>query len=401
MAVAMAAPRIPSLVRFAVLGVARERTRSLLAVLGVAVAVAVLLALDGLNRGYRAALDEDIERLGFHVLVTAKGCPYETATLFLRGGRIPMYIDASLARDVAADPAVAALTPLFLQAVTDEETGRHQVYMGIEDAFFSMRPWLTLQRGRVFGEGERLAEAVVGYSVAEVLALELGDELPIPGSDRRARVVGVLDRTGTQDDGTVFLPLDYAQLVFDKQHSFTGLGVRLEDLTRLDGFIERVYELPGVQPITLAQVRGTVLDLVESARHYVRAVALVALVIAFGGIVNTMLLSVVQRTREFGVMRAMGASREDVFELVAAETVVLSLGGALLGVLLALAGRGLLEAWVRGVLPFAPRGPLLRIEPGVALGVLGAAAALGLVAALWPAWRACAVTPQRALRGLR
>ena len=65
-----------------------HRVRSLLTVIGIAVAVAILIGILGFYAGYTDSLDESIAQMGFHVLVTAKGCPYEAATLILRGGQI-------------------------------------------------------------------------------------------------------------------------------------------------------------------------------------------------------------------------------------------------------------------------------------------------------------------------
>lgn len=384
--------------RVALADVRYQRARSILAVTGVGLAVATLVGLWGLNAGYQQALQSGIDKLGFHVLVTAKGCPYEAATVFLRGGIIPMYIDHEKQREVERDPAVDALTPLFLGPVIDKETGRSRLFMGIDKTYVSMKN-LRYQRGKWFS-GKLVSEAIVGYTVAEYMDLKLGDPVPIPGKGRVLKLVGVLDRTGTQDDGTVFLPLGLAQQVFDKKDKLTGLGVRLKDPSLVPDFVARVYEIPSLQPITMSQVTTTIIKLIESARAFVAAVAAVALLLAVILVMNVMLMSVMERISEFGVMRAMGASRSDLFLLVATEAMLACSFGGLLGVGIALAGQFGVETLARRHLAFAPWGDLIAISPFMVLEALACSVTVGLLASLYPALRAASLRPVQAIRRL-
>src|SRR5512136_3135194 len=84
----------------------RKKTRSLLTLFGIAMAAWVLVSLFGFNRGYEASLNKDIDNLGFQMLVVAKGCPYEAATLMLKGGTGLKYMNESLVRDITKEPEV-------------------------------------------------------------------------------------------------------------------------------------------------------------------------------------------------------------------------------------------------------------------------------------------------------
>jgi len=86
---------IPGYVRLATSGLRRRPLRTALAVLGVALSTGLLLGTLSLHAGYVRSLDSTIDRMGYQVLVTAKGCPYEAASLVMRGGNVPMYIDES------------------------------------------------------------------------------------------------------------------------------------------------------------------------------------------------------------------------------------------------------------------------------------------------------------------
>src|SRR5437016_1007403 len=88
----------------------RRPTRTVLTILGVALAVAVAVSLSGFNLGYRRAIDESIQKLGFQVMIMAKGCPYEAATMMLKGGTGLLYLPGKTYETVKQDPEIEAIT---------------------------------------------------------------------------------------------------------------------------------------------------------------------------------------------------------------------------------------------------------------------------------------------------
>ncbi len=369
----------------------RHRTRSALTVSGVALSVCMLVSLLGLGNGYRTSLIRSIDRLGYHVLVTSKGCPYEAATLLMQGGVIPMYMDEAIHREILRDTDVATATRLFLGTLSGDREG-FSLMMGIEASFLEMKPWLTFQRGGWFKDGTT-DEVILGYGVAAYYRKNIGDDFPLKGLGQTFRVRGVFDRSGTQDDGTIFVPLGVAQRLFDKKEKLTGIGVKLKDLSRIDGFSERVFEMPSVQVITMAQVQRTLLDLLGTARFFIGTVAIVAVAIAVLGVMNTMLIAVFERTREIGVMRAVGASQWDIFALICAEALMICALGGIAGGGIAILGSQLASEAVRAILPFAPAGILVQIDGILLIGGLVMALGMGILAGAIPGWRASRLHP--------
>ena len=369
----------------------RHRTRSALTVSGVALSVCMLVSLLGLGNGYRTSLIRSIDRLGYHVLVTSKGCPYEAATLLMQGGVIPMYMDEAIHREILRDTDVATATRLFLGTLSGDREG-FSLMMGIEASFLEMKPWLTFQRGGWFKDGTT-DEVILGYGVAAYYRKNIGDDFPLKGLGQTFRVRGVFDRSGTQDDGTIFVPLGVAQRLFDKKEKLTGIGVKLKDLSRIDGFSERVFEMPSVQVITMAQVQRTLLDLLGTARFFIGTVAIVAVAIAVLGVMNTMLIAVFERTREIGVMRAVGASQWDIFALICAEALMICALGGIAGGGIAILGSQLASEAVRAILPFAPAGILVQIDGILLIGGLVMAVGMGILAGAIPGWRASRLHP--------
>ena len=136
---------------------------------------------------------------------------------------------------------------------------------------------------------------------------QIGDKIFVPGRNEVLTVAGIFERTGTQDDGIIFLPLNTAQKIFEVPGKLTGIGIKLKDMGQLSKFEEDLYNEPGIQIISLAQVKGTILNLVSSAKAMTNSVAMIAVIIAVIGVVNTILMSVFERTSEIGVMKAIGA----------------------------------------------------------------------------------------------
>lgn len=380
---------------------ARKKIRTVLTIGGVAIAIAVLVSLWGFDTGYTRSLEKNIDKMGYQLLVTAKGCPYEAATLMLQGGGGLRYMDEAVYKRIISDPRIDKITPQLVSTAYDKERqggrGGIALYMGIEDSYISLKPWSKFRMGGWFS-GEDKDEAIMGYEVAELEQRVPGDKLLIPGSKEVLTVTGIFERTGTQDDGIIFLPLKTAQRIFNLPDKLTGIGIKLKDMRKISDFEEGLYKEPGIQVISLAQVKGTILNLVASAKAMTNSVALIAVIIAVIGVLNTILMSVFERTSEIGVMKAIGASRLDIFKIIWAETTFVCVLGGLFGNLIAISGTRVIELILKQVLPYAPRGQLVVITPETLLYSFLGAIIMGLAAGLYPAFRASSMKPVEAIR---
>ena len=378
----------------------RKKTRSLLTILGIAMAAWVLVSLFGFNRGYEASLNKDIDNLGFQMLVVAKGCPYEAATLMLKGGTGLKYMDPSIAASVAAEPEVDGVTPMLMQVVFDPnkgESGGIAAFLGVDPVSYpKLKSALPFKAGGWFTEPEA-AEAVFGYEVAELEQREVGDLYLIPEKEVEVKVVGILERTGTQDDGTIFLPLRAVQKIFGL-NELTSIGIKVKKDADMKAFEDKLYKLPDVQVVSLSQVKTTIMTLVSTARVMVFSIALIAILIAMMGVINTVLMSVMERRQEIGILKSMGAMAGDVFKLVWLETIILCISGGLIGTGLALITARLTDVLVRGLLPYSPSGGLVAIDPGLVLMTLGVVTAIGLASGIYPSWKAARMRPLDTIR---
>lgn len=408
-------------IAFAFKNLFRRPVRTGLTVLAIALAVAVAVSLIGFNIGYRRSIDVSIDKLGFQVMIMAKGCPYEAATMMLKGGTGLLYLPDSTYEEVRKDPDISAITPIFVgvaekeaSGISDESGSSFAIISGIETASFrDMKPWLTIsqsaghQGGSWFSD-DSTGAVVLGFEVAEYEQRKVGDSYFVTITPNgqvepvmtELKVVGILERTGTQDDGTVFMPIKEARRLFNRPTELTIVGFKLKNFSglALRQFEQRWAKLPEVQVVGLQQVKTTLVSLVETAQTMIASVAVVAIIVAVIGVINSILMSVFERTGEIGIMKAIGATRSDIFQIIWLETMAICLSGGLAGVLLALSGTSLVEKAIQSLIDFGTKGTMVAITPQVMLAALVGSAVIGCFAGLYPAWRAASMRPVEAIR---
>jgi len=407
---------------FAWKNLTRRPVRTALTAGGVALAVAVAVSLGGFNLGYKRAIAGSIEQLGFQVMVMAKGCPYEAATMMLKGGTGLLYLPEDSHAKIKEDPDIEAITPIFIgiaekegASIGDEPaSSAFTILSGIDtDSFRVMKPWVAFKQGPGYDGGrwftpDAADEVVMGFEAAEYEQRKVGDTLYVSITPNGAtepvmhafNVVGILERSGSQDDGTVFLPLLTAQRFFGREGELTIIGIKLREFNgiRMREFEGRWTSIPEVQVVSLEQVKGALVSLVGTAQTMVAAVAVIAIIVAIIGVVNAILMSVYERIGEIGIMKAVGAARAQIFRLIWTETLLICLTGGVAGSLLAAVASKGTDAALRHLLDIGVTQALVRITPGLlGLAVLGAVV-LGLLAGLWPAYRAAALRPVEAIR---
>jgi putative ABC transport system permease protein len=379
----------------------RKKTRSGLTIIGIALAAWVLVSLLGFNKGYESSLNRDIDNLGFQMIVTAKGCPYEAATLMLKGGTGLRYMPQSITEQITKEPEVEEVTAMLMQAVFDPnkgESGGYSAYLGVDPATFpQMKSFLEFKQGSWFNNPEAM-EAVLGYEAAELEQREVGDLLLITEKNVEVKVVGIFKRTGTQDDGTIFLPLKAVQKIFGIKDELTGIGIKVKKDADIAKFEEKMYKLPDVQVVSLSQVKQTIMTLVSTAKVMVFSIALIAILISVVGVINTILMSVMERLQEIGILKSMGATAWDIFKLIWLETLILCISGGIIGAALAMATAKLTEVLIRQLLPYAPSGGLVQISLPLVVLTFGVVILIGLLSGVYPSWKAGRVRPLEAIR---
>jgi len=380
----------------------RRRGRTGLTVIGVAIAISVLFSLLALNSGYEKELNKEVNSMGVHILAVPKGCPYEAASLIIHGGVIPKYLSASDLDNVTRIPDVELATPMLMHQFLkkDDKTGKttpHIIYGIKMEDMLQLKPWWKVE-GRFFEDNESRV-MLVGRDLTDKENLSVGQRLAVGPAKEDFTIVGILERTGDQDDQFHFFPLEEAQRVFGKEGKITTIAVKVRDINRISAVSEEMEKVPDIQVVTMTQIMGTIMNLAGSAKSLLLTVIAIALIISAFGIINTLLMSVNERVREFGMMKAIGASGSDIGKMVLMETVFITISGGIIGTAAALVGSSLIESFVKGMLPYSPSGSLISFSPELVGFSLAFSLVMGLVCGIYPAFLSSRLSPMEAIRG--
>jgi putative ABC transport system permease protein len=231
---------------------------------------------------------------------------------------------------------------------------------------------------------------LLGRSYADRAGLERGDPLVLvgPAGRQRAQVVGILDAIGAMAGMEMRLSLDVMKRVYgDYQPAELAVEARSADArpaleTKIAALLERRY--PNLEMQSAADAKKEVSDEINRTFNMFNAIVIIAIIVSLLGVINTLAMSVIERTREIGVLRALGASRWQVRSTMLDESLMITIAGAAVGIA---AGTLISFAWLRGLDEVLP-GMSFHFPGPVALAVAIAAVVLGVVASILPARRA-------------
>ncbi len=361
----------------------RRKLRSFLSLMGIAIGVAAIVAFNAISQGFKYALDQYLNESGAQMLVVNKTVQDPSFSRvkkeeyeFVQAQRGVTHV--SLTTFSLASPRGLKVTSFSMPAMP--------VY-GRTPGDRMLDKFKARVKGRVL---ERDDEIMLGSITAENLKLVPGDLMEF--FNRTFRVVGVYDsgvsfeRIGAIVANSVIQQqlgmADASSVVF----VYLRTGTDWKDIKRA---VEERYSHLAAFRSDEFTVFYNQLDYID---WFVWIISLVSVMVGGLGVLNTMLMSVSERTREIGMLRAVGWSRRRVLGLILSEGTTISVGGGLVGLLAGWTGAEVLIHW-------APRDFLsARYSPELFGMALLVAVGLGFIGALYPAWRASRLSPMEALR---
>ena len=328
----------------------RRRVRTALTVLGLGIGIAAVVALLGIVWGFERSFLNIYASKGIDLVVVRAGV----------SDRLTSNLDERLAERLRRVPGVATVAASLMDAVSFEEANLVSVLVnGWEPGSLLFRG-IRLREGRALRPGDGKA-AMLGRVLALNLGKGVGERVEVAGE--LFRVVGVYESDSLFENGGLIVPLAELQRMMGRQGQVTGFVVAADSADRgaIDALARRIeVAVPGVAAVPARDyVQGDVQ--IRLAKAMAWATSVIALVLGSVGVLNTMVMAVYERTREIGVLRALGWRPRRVLALILGEALALGLAGAALAVGFAV---GVILSVLGGVYP-AVRAA--RLEPTEAL----------------------------------
>jgi putative ABC transport system permease protein len=351
----------------------RRRTRSLLTVLGIGIAVASVVALSGLAKGFGEQFNSIGRGGGVDLMALEAGISDMQFSA----------IDDRVAKAIAALPEVKSVSGIVFGFSSAENIPLLFV-QGYQPNSDGIRHFRIV-------EGEALSgtrQALVGRTAADAMGLSVGESVNVLGS--RFRVVGLFETGVAFEDSAMVISLREAQALFGGPHKVGFLGIALRDPRQADSVLRELEErFPEISVSKTSEFSESLPDL-QAMDAMIGAISFLAVLVGGIGMMNTVFMSVFERTREIGVLRALGWRKGRVLGMIMKESLLLSAVGGLVGILLGMGLGNLFPLLLATLEPYFSGELLVR--------ALLLALALGAIAGLYPSWWASRLDPLEALR---
>ena len=253
-----------------------------------------------------------------------------------------------------------------------------------------LKTWWRVSQGKYL---EAPGEALVGAIAAELLKFNVGDRLTFAGKE--VTIVGILEETGSNEDYQVFVPLDTAQQAFDRDGLVSSIDIRaLCNACPTSDIASAINEnMAGIRAVAVTQIAETEMGMLEKLSGFLFALAAITLAVGCFGVVNTMTASVHERIKDIGIMKAVGASRNQIMKIFFYEAIIIGVAGGLLGYV-----AGTLLAYIIG--PLILGGVAVSYVAQYFLPSLALATIIAVIASVYPAFRASRIKVADSFRSL-
>ncbi len=365
--------------QFTIKNLSRRPMRTALTVMGIGVGIGAVVALLGLAWGLQESWDDAMKARQTDLVVRKAGGNFLLAQPF----------EESIGGQVAKIPGVAATAGLLVEALSIEEVP----VMVVSGRQWKSFLWdsVDLVEGRLPTTGDERA-VVLGKLAADSLKKKPGDTVTIEVEE--FEVVGIVDGHAVVENGSIMMSLSVLQDLMQKKGMVSFFNVRVTPGTQDQAAVASAIEagVPGCQVDLAADLAGNNQGLqIFEAMNY--GTSAIALLVGTFGVMNTMFMSVFERTREIGILIALGWRRSRILLMILWESIALCLAAGVMGIVFGVVLLKILAAtpWMRG-----------RLEPHIGLDLMGLALGIaiivGLASGLYPALQCTRINPSEAIR---
>ena len=355
----------------------RRKNSAILAIVGIAIGIIVIVALGGITDGLVNTFEDTIHAGGADFQISGKetgDSAYGTNT-----------IDASWTDRIANVSGVEEAYPIYV-VLTSVGDDYMNTLIGIDPDGTTMAD-LSIKEGRIFDDDAD--EVIMGDIYAEDNNYSVGDKIDIDGVE--FEIVGITESGDSRMAGGVFTSISKVGEIMDDEDSISNIYVKVEKGVDAQSVADKIDEMYGDNISTITSVMemeqmASMLNMLEASTW---AISLLAIVIGGLGIINTMLMSVFERTREIGVLKAVGWSNKRILTMIVGESLVITIVSAVIGSIIGVVGCLILSSQV-GFTPL--------FTPKIFIQAFLIAVIVGIVGGIYPAIKAIRLPPTEALR---
>lgn len=360
----------------------RRKVRTALTVAGLAIGISAVVSLLGIAWGFERSFLKIYESKRLDLVVVRAGV----------SDRLTSNLDEKIGEKLRRIEGVRDVAASLTDVVSFEEANLVSVLVnGWEPGSVLFRGARVLS-GRALAPGDKTG-AMLGRVLALNLEKKVGDTVNVAGEP--FQVAGIFESDSLFENGGLIVPLPELQRMMGRQGYVSGFVIAAEqpEQAALEGLARRIEsQIAGVAAVPARDfVRSDIQIRLVKAMAW--ATSIIAMVLGSVGILNTMMMSVFERTAEIGVLRALGWRRHRVLNLILGEALAVGLAGSVVGNALGMIGVKLLSLDPTSSSFVVPELPLPVLGIGMVLGV-----GLSLLGGLYPAVRAAALNPTEALR---
>ena len=366
-----------SFLKFIIKNPFRRKNSAILSIVGICIGIVVIVALGGITNGLVSTFEETIHAGGADFSISGKetgGSAYGTNT-----------IDANWTDKIANVSGVNEAYPIYV-VLTSVGDDYMNTLIGIDPNGTDLAD-LSINEGRIFKDNA--SEAILGKIYAEDKGLSVGDSIKIDGED--FKIVGIYETGDSNMAGGVFTSISKVGDLMDDENSISNIYVKVDKGADPQEVADRIDAMYGDNITTVSSVMemnqmANMLNMLQASSW---GISLLAIVVGALGIINTMLMSVFERTREIGVLKAVGWSNRKILTMIVGESLVITLLSAVIGSII-----GVVLCSV--LCPMMGLNPLF--TPYIFIQAFGIAIIVGIIGGLYPATKAVKLPPTEALR---
>lgn len=361
----------------------RNKSRALLAIIGIGIGIATIVALGGITDGLIASAEDTLHSGGTDITITGSSSETNQATLFGTTALSEDWVDL-----IKNESGVTEAVGVYSTTIPSDGSMMSLIGIKPTDVKFAE---LNIKEGTLFSDGDA-KEVIAGKVVADNKNVSVGDDLQIGGET--FKVVGIFESGNSNQDMSYFMTLNNLQTLVDDEGNISSVFVKVDpsvDAEDVGNSLENKYgdNITVITSLSDLSMAKSMIDMLNGVSF---GISLLAIVIGGIGIINTMLMSVLERTREIGVLKAVGWPDRKILLMIICESIVLTVTAAIAGTILGIIGVELfMQLNILGGMT-----AIFTAETIVEAFII--AIIVGVIGGIFPAMKATKLPPTEALR---